>query len=193
VLWRCRTRAAISDDDPDALAPLVFTKNVRELVGAKNGYYGNCLAIQMVLATRGTVASSGIKDLVKLIKLAKEKMPDILLENANGGTDDHEAHEQQAPPRYNALTLTSWRNLGFEAVDFGSGGASRVMWRTEQTVGVVCVVCPPCKEMMASTSCPSASSRTTLTPSSRRWARSIYNVSKTMDSSLLKLYTSWFV
>jgi len=146
VLWRCRTRAAISDDDPDALAPLVFTKNVRELVGAKNGYYGNCLAIQMVLATRGTVASSGIKDLVKLIKLAKEKMPDILLENANGGTDDHEAHEQQAPPRYNALTLTSWRNLGFEAVDFGSGGASRVMWRTEQTVGFVCVVCPPCKE-----------------------------------------------
>lgn len=148
VLWRCRTRAVISDDDPDTSVPLAFPSNVRDLVGAKEGYYGNCITMQQVQATSGTVASGQIKDLVRLIKLAKEKVSDIFQNGggagetgAGGGRDQ----QQLAPPRYNALGVSSWRNLGFEAVDFGRGSPACVMWKAHQTVGFVCVVCPPCK------------------------------------------------
>uniref|UniRef100_A0ACD6AGT2 Uncharacterized protein n=1 Tax=Avena sativa TaxID=4498 RepID=A0ACD6AGT2_AVESA len=142
VLWRCRTRAVIPDGDenPNALMLLVIPRNVRELVGAKKGYYGNCVIFQLALATRDTVATCDIKDLVKLIRIAKEKMPGIL-GNTRDGRD-----EQHAPPeRYNTLTISSLMNLGHEAVDFGSGTPSRIMWKNEQPSGMACVVCPPCK------------------------------------------------
>ncbi|KAM3297525.1 hypothetical protein ACQJBY_039436 [Aegilops geniculata] len=150
VLWRCRTRAVISDGDPDASVPLAFPSNVRELVGAREGYYGNCITMQQVQATSGTVAGGEIKDLVRLIKLAKEKVPDIFQNGAGaretgagGGKDQQQL--AVAAPRYNALGVSSWRNLGFEAVDFGRGSPARVMWKAHQTVGFVCVMCPPCK------------------------------------------------
>ncbi|KAI4969911.1 hypothetical protein ZWY2020_000825 [Hordeum vulgare] len=151
VLWRCRTRAVISDAGPDDPAvAFAFPSNVRGLVGAKEGYYGNCVTMQQVQATGAAVASGDVKDLVKLIKLAKDKVSDILVVNAGdetgvvgGGRDE----QQLAPPcsRYNTLIVTSWRNLGFEAVDFGRGAAARVMWKPHRTVGFVGVVCPPCK------------------------------------------------
>ncbi|XP_044959035.1 acyl transferase 15-like [Hordeum vulgare subsp. vulgare] len=151
VLWRCRTRAVISDAGPDDPAvAFAFPSNVRGLVGAKEGYYGNCVTMQQVQATGAAVASGDVKDLVKLIKLAKDKVSDILVVNAGdetgvvgGGRDE----QQLAPPcsRYNTLIVTSWRNLGFEAVDFGRGMAARVVWKPHRTVGFVGVVCPPCK------------------------------------------------
>ncbi|KAM0920239.1 hypothetical protein ACQ4PT_007641 [Festuca glaucescens] len=136
VLWRCRTRATMSDSEAPAL--LVFLSNVREVIGAKDGFYGNCLAMQFVQATSGTVANSDIKDLVKLIRLAKEKIPHLY---ENGGSDE----QQQVPPKYNILTISSWRNLGFDAVDFGSGIPARVMWQAEKTVALFCYICPPSK------------------------------------------------
>ncbi|KAM0850241.1 hypothetical protein ACQ4PT_053212 [Festuca glaucescens] len=141
VLWRCRTRAVISDEDNDPNAPmlLVMPRNARKLVGAKKGYYGNCIIFQLALATRDMVATGDIKDLVKIIRLAKEKMP----ENSGDGRDEQQA--QRAPERYNTLTISSVRNLGFEAMDFGGGMPSRMMWKTEQPVGLACVVCSPCK------------------------------------------------
>ncbi|KAF6994054.1 hypothetical protein CFC21_010844 [Triticum aestivum] len=157
VLWRCRTRAVISDSDADTddPAPLAFPSNVRGLVGAKEGYYGNCVTMHQVQATSGAVASGDIKDLVKLIKLAKEKASDIFRSSrdaVSGGESETDAgssgeQPQLAPPcsRYNTLSVTSWRNLGFEAVDFGRGTPARVMWKAHQTVGFICVVCPPCK------------------------------------------------
>ncbi|CAM0909951.1 unnamed protein product [Alopecurus aequalis] len=124
VLWRCRTRAIISDDDdPNAPMLLVIPRNARELVGAKMGYYGNCVTFQLALAKRGTVARGDIKHLVKLIRLAKETIPDTL-ENVGDGRYKQQA--QQAPERYNTLTISSSRNLGYEAVDFGGGMPSQV-------------------------------------------------------------------
>uniref|UniRef100_A0ACD5ZB38 Uncharacterized protein n=1 Tax=Avena sativa TaxID=4498 RepID=A0ACD5ZB38_AVESA len=142
VLWRCRTRAVIPNDanDPDALMLLVIPRNVRELIGAKKGYYGNCVIFHLALATRDTVATGDIKDLVKLIRLAKEKMPDML-----GNTIDSRDEQQALPERYNTLTISSWMNLGHEAVDFGGGMPSRMMWKTEKPPGMACVVCSLCK------------------------------------------------
>ncbi|XP_047078520.1 acyl transferase 15-like [Lolium rigidum] len=137
VLWRCRTRATMSDSEAPAL--LVFLSNVRDVVGAKDGFYGNCLTMQFVQATSGAVANGDIKDLVKLIRLAKEKIPDLY---KNVGSSDE---QQQVPPSYNILTISSWRNLGFDTVDFGSGIPARVLWQGEKTVALFCYLCPPCK------------------------------------------------
>jgi hypothetical protein len=148
VLWRCRTRAVIPDEDNDPNAPmlLVMPMNARKLVGAKEGYYGNCIIFQLALATRDAVARGDIEDLVKIIRLAKEKMPDILGNSGDGSRDEQQQAQQRAPERYNTLTISSVRNLGYEALDFGGGVPSRMMWKTaEQPVGLVCVVCSPCK------------------------------------------------
>ncbi|KAM0833513.1 hypothetical protein ACQ4PT_064215 [Festuca glaucescens] len=143
VLWWCRTRAVMSGDT-DAPVVLGFMSNVREVVGAKDGYYGNCITVQVVRATTGTVAGSDIKDLVKLIRLAKEKIPDLFGRiGLGGGTDEQ---QQKAPERYNTLGVSSWRKLGFDTADFGRGRPARVMWQPEKTVmGLLCVLCPPCK------------------------------------------------
>jgi len=36
-------------------------------------------------------------------------------------------------------------NLGFEAADFGGGGAARVMWHEDRTFLLCCMVCSPCR------------------------------------------------
>ncbi|KAF8781193.1 hypothetical protein HU200_000697 [Digitaria exilis] len=71
VLWQCRTRAVKCDPETPALYSYVV--NVRKHVGAKQGYYGNCFAGQLVMATSGIVASVDIVDLVKMIKQSKER------------------------------------------------------------------------------------------------------------------------
>lgn len=142
VLWQCRTRAVISD--PEATAPLVFPSNVRDHVGAKDGYYGNCVTVQLVPAMSCAVANGDIKDLVKLIKRAKEKIPDLF---RNGGLDGASGTGAAEQLGYNAFVVSSWRNLGFDAADFGGGRPARVMWHAEHTVLPGCVPCPPCKGM----------------------------------------------
>ncbi|XP_037483099.1 acyl transferase 15-like [Triticum dicoccoides] len=145
ALWRSRTRAIFSgsgNGDPDAPAMLCFPKNVREKVGAEHGYYGNCLSSQLVLATNGTVASSEIKDLVKLIK----GHADILDLLKNGGAASGvDLGRLMSSPRYHTIAVSSWRNLGMEATDFGGGKPARAMWQPENSAGFLCVVCPPCK------------------------------------------------
>ena len=91
VLWQCRTRVVISN--PDTPAALVFSSDMRGLVRSKRGYYGNCVMGQPVQAQSGLVANSYIKDLVKLIRLAKEKTPDIL---TNGGGGDQQEGDPEA-------------------------------------------------------------------------------------------------
>ncbi|WVZ83857.1 hypothetical protein U9M48_030953 [Paspalum notatum var. saurae] len=142
VLWRCRTRATTTAGD--APARLNFVCNVRARAGAPAGYYGNCLHMQAVEATAGEVAGSEIGHLVRLIRLAKAKVP--------GGGDDEDsgvvagADEQQQQPQplwYEAFNVTDWRNLGLDAVDFGGGAPARVLWQEERTTVPGCVVCPP--------------------------------------------------
>ncbi|KAI5018272.1 hypothetical protein ZWY2020_043160 [Hordeum vulgare] len=114
VLWQCWTRAAIvsvSDEPPMALS---FSANVRRLVGASHGYYGNCTVVQSLTATRGAVVHN-TADVARLIqRLARGA---DLLAPGNGGAGT--AAEHGVAQLYNTLVVSSWRNLGFEAVDFG--------------------------------------------------------------------------
>ncbi|OEL24265.1 10-deacetylbaccatin III 10-O-acetyltransferase [Dichanthelium oligosanthes] len=153
VLWKCRTRAAMSsssqgevDSNPESLAPLAFPCNMRAHAGAGDGYYGNCVTVQTVPATRAAVAASSISDLVRLIRRAKEKAPDILSSSCSSssvnGNGDGVAEEQPQLGWYDAVAVVSWHNLGFDAADFGSGAPARVMWYGERNVVPGCVVCP---------------------------------------------------
>ncbi|WVZ83367.1 hypothetical protein U9M48_030525 [Paspalum notatum var. saurae] len=145
VIWRCRTRAVASAADTPA--PLSFSRNVRALVGASAGYYGNCVVGQVVPATSGAVASSSIADLALLIRRAKENVPDVLSSSDGEAAAPDDGGAQAAPPHqwYDGLSVISWVYLGFEAADFGGGGAARVMWHEDRTFLPCCMVCSPCR------------------------------------------------
>jgi hypothetical protein len=77
VLWKCYTRAAISN--PDVPSLLCFIADVRKHVGAKDGYYGNCVIGQLVMApTSAAVANGDLVDLIEMIQHAKEEIPNKL-------------------------------------------------------------------------------------------------------------------
>ena len=62
-----------------ALALLTFASNMRRYVGARVGYYGNCITSQpLAAATSGAVASAGLVDLVGMVRRAKARLPDKL-------------------------------------------------------------------------------------------------------------------
>jgi hypothetical protein len=131
VLWRCRTRAIRSG--PDAAVVLTFGANVRELVGAKPGYYGNCVMPRLVTASSGTVGNGDVMDLVKVVQGAK-----------NG--DQPEVDEHLQIEWYNILSITSWRNIGLEAPDFGGGKPARVKCHVRDAPLPICIACIPCSD-----------------------------------------------
>ncbi|XP_040379452.1 acyl transferase 15-like [Oryza brachyantha] len=146
VLWRSRTRAVVPDRD--APAPLVFAANVRKYVGAKEGYYGNCVTSQVTVPTSGEVANGDLKDVVRLIRRAKEQIP-LQFENAamNGAGARMEQQEIMGVLfGYDAFYVASWRNIGFEAPDMGGGRAARVMCHVEPAAVPSCVACLPREE-----------------------------------------------
>ncbi|GJN35852.1 hypothetical protein PR202_gb24664 [Eleusine coracana subsp. coracana] len=156
VLWRCRTRVVMTD--ADAPAPLVFAASVRDLVGAERGYYGNCITSAVAVPTSGEVASGSVVDMVRLIKRAKNQMlrqfrikkkDDNLVAGAEEGEEGHDDQlddvDEEVMFGYNALDVTSWRNLGADAVDFGGGTPARVMCRFDRMPVPYCVACPPCR------------------------------------------------
>jgi hypothetical protein len=149
VLWWCRVRATMASR-PGAPVCLTFAVNMRKHVGAKEGYYGNCIANQLLAtATSAAVASAGIMDLIKMIKRAKDQLPGKLKEKVSGGDDDDGQLMRGLGGRYDMLHVSSWRNIGFEQVDFGSGPPARVMFYGRGGAPPppvpTCVMYPPCK------------------------------------------------
>lgn len=156
VLWQCRTRAVMSD--PETPAPLVFAANVRQHAGAKYGYYGNCITSAVAVPTSGEVANGDISDVVKLIKRAKRPIPYQFKKNNVAARDDEgrglleseagglSMEQLDMMLGYNAFDVTSWRNLGADAVDFGGGRPARVMCRMDRMPVPHCVACLPCNK-----------------------------------------------
>jgi len=156
VLWQCRTRA-VMPDDPSTPAPLIFAANVRKHAGAKHGYYGNCITSALAVPTSGEVANGDINDVIRLIKRAKQPIPHQFKRNSGAAAGDEEGrggkHKQEGGGLsaeqvevmfgYNAFDVTSWRNLGADAVDFGGGRPARVMCRMDRMPVPHCVACLP--------------------------------------------------
>ncbi|CAN6270957.1 unnamed protein product [Urochloa humidicola] len=149
VLWRCRTRVVVPD--ADAPAPLVIAANVRRHVGAKDGYFGNCITSAVTVPRSGDVANGGgISDVVRLIRRAKQGIPGQFVGGAAAAAVAGEEGAHHAGPTkdvlfgYSAFFVSSWRNLGFDAADFGSGRPSRVMCQVGMKSVPNCVACLPC-------------------------------------------------
>ncbi|XP_052134701.1 acyl transferase 15-like [Oryza glaberrima] len=138
ALWRCRTRVVMSD--PDAPTVLAITVNSRKYMGVKDGYYGNCATVQMAVARSGAVADGDMMEVVRTIRRAKEEIPERLKKGDVIG----DLTKEQVAGYEGVLLVTCWRNIGFEAVDYGGGRTARVMTTYEQSlVRPMCVVCLP--------------------------------------------------
>ncbi|CAL5033642.1 unnamed protein product [Urochloa decumbens] len=151
VLWRCRTRVVLPD--ADAPAPLVFAVNARRHVGAKDGYFGNCVTSAVSVPRSGDVANGSIGDVVRLIRRAKEGIASKFVgggaaiareESAYAAAPVEEPQLDDVLFGYNALFVSSWRNLGFDVADFGGGRPARVMCPVALTSVPNCVSCLPC-------------------------------------------------
>ncbi|CAM0952199.1 unnamed protein product [Alopecurus aequalis] len=150
VLWRCRTRAIMGDNyEPSTLAPLAFFVNVRKHVRAAAGYYGNCAVAQVEFATAGEVAGGDIADVIDLIKRAKDRVPDLLNVMHGGGgvkgVGEMSEEEMAAVFGYNALMVTSWRNIAFDGVDFGGGVPARVVGSWQKSTIPGCMAFLSCR------------------------------------------------
>ncbi|CAL5034788.1 unnamed protein product [Urochloa decumbens] len=123
VLWRCRTRAALSAAGNAAESPAPFKF--------------------VVMATAGAVSGGSIGDLVRLIRRAKEKIPDLLISGGGVVAAEDRAPAAAKPVWYEAFSVTDWRYLGLDAIDFGGGAPARVLWHIKRILEPGCVVCPP--------------------------------------------------
>ncbi|KAG8064094.1 hypothetical protein GUJ93_ZPchr0004g39178 [Zizania palustris] len=145
AIWQSRTRAidVHRRRGGGALAPLAFTANVRKHVGAKDGYYGNCITHQLVAATGDAVADGDIVDVVKLINDAKERIPELLATKQLAAAVDNDVLVE-ALCGYRALYVSSWGGIGLDGVDFGGGTPARVMPNMEVKMVPTCAPCLPC-------------------------------------------------
>jgi len=128
--------------DPKALAVLYFVANARRHAGAKKGYYGNCVTMQLARATSGAVANADVMDLVKMIQCAKARLPDQ-------SDMDELLLQQPHCLGYNLLGMSCWRNIGLQVPDFGAGRPARVTcyWQEQdRTTLPFCIPCIPCKD-----------------------------------------------
>ncbi|CAM0908299.1 unnamed protein product [Alopecurus aequalis] len=117
VLWRCRTRATMADQDADAPTALSISIDARRYVGASHGYYRNCTVVHLAVAKAGLVANASIVDLVRLIQHAKHQLPRTMMQE-DLGLDLEMTHKLDF---YNLCVVTHWGNMGLAATDFGAG------------------------------------------------------------------------
>nr|BAD53994.1 putative 10-deacetylbaccatin III-10-O-acetyl transferase [Oryza sativa Japonica Group] len=147
AIWQCRTRAIHGRRcRSDAPAVLLFAVNARPHIGAKDGYYGNCITRQVVASTADAVAYGDIVDVVKLVNDAKERIPEELLRNklrGKQGVDGGGGEGLFVGPMHR-LYVSSWAGLGLDGIDFGGGKPARVIPRMEVTVMPSCLPCLPC-------------------------------------------------
>lgn len=147
AIWQCRTRAIHGRRcRSDAPAVLLFAVNARPHIGAKDGYYGNCITRQVVASTADAVANGDILDVVKLVNDAKERIPEELLRNKMRGQQgvDGGGGEGLFVGPMHRLYVSSWAGLGLDGIDFGGGRPARVIPRMEVTVMPSCLPCLPC-------------------------------------------------
>jgi len=141
AIWKCRASATIaSAANEDAPTALIFTANVRKPAKAKDGYYGNVFAFGLAASTLREVVHSDILDLVRLVTDAKARVLYTFADGAACVADEMDGR-LKGLDGYDTLYVTSWWNLGLDDVDFGSGGAERVMGNMERKVVPACILC----------------------------------------------------
>ncbi|OAY64364.1 3'-N-debenzoyl-2'-deoxytaxol N-benzoyltransferase [Ananas comosus] len=123
TIWQCRTRAI--GLEPTEPVRVYFAVNVREMLQAQPGYYGNSIFIQTVSSTSQEIAEAPIVEIIKIIRYAKGTVSTELAKWKKGLLKDNPM--EYVDFSYNTLGITYWKNLGFEHVDYGSG---KPLWVT---------------------------------------------------------------
>ncbi|KAF8776653.1 hypothetical protein HU200_003379 [Digitaria exilis] len=144
----------------DLIVPLDVTipSALINRIKAKSHGCQPCTTFEAVLAvlwraTSGVVAKASVVELVRMIKRGKDQLrdKDDKMGNGKGGGGDGEEEEVMVMlglgRRYDMMHVVSWRNMGLEQVDFGSGAPARVMFHARRMPFLVptCVMYPPCK------------------------------------------------
>ncbi|KAJ6842152.1 acyl transferase 4-like [Iris pallida] len=136
-IWQCRTRSI--DVPPDAEVTLNFPANLRqELLRScrlppRGGYYGNCFCDIMIEAAGEKIAKGPFFDIVRLIKEAKESFSP---ETSGWFRGDRII-------RYEKLSLSDLRRVGFFEADFGWGTPDHVVPLMNHPIGLCNIVNSP--------------------------------------------------
>ncbi|OAY72940.1 3'-N-debenzoyl-2'-deoxytaxol N-benzoyltransferase [Ananas comosus] len=139
TIWQCRTRAI--GLEPTEPVRVYFAVNVREMLQAQPGYYGNSIFFQTVLSTSQEIAESPMVEIIKIIRSAKGTISTELTKWKRGLLKDSPMEHVELS--YNTLGITYLKNLGFEHVDYGSGKPLSVTVRNEYKFVSFCVLGSP--------------------------------------------------
>ncbi|KAM0833081.1 hypothetical protein ACQ4PT_064475 [Festuca glaucescens] len=144
AIWQCRTQAITKGHFFWAYAYREAGLSILNRVGAKDGYYGNCIMSQVITAASSAIADGNIVEVVKLVKRGKEMITSTL----EGGERPVVLGEEIVGTiyGYSMLVLTSWGGIGLEDMDLGGGRPARVIANIEMTVLPSSVMCPLCSK-----------------------------------------------
>ncbi|OAY64359.1 3'-N-debenzoyl-2'-deoxytaxol N-benzoyltransferase [Ananas comosus] len=117
TIWQCRTRAI--GLEPTEPVQVYFAVNVREMLQAQPGYYGNSIFIQTASSTSQEIAKAPIVEIIKIIRSTKGTVSTELAKWKRGLLKC--SPMEHVDLSYNTLGIAYWKNLGFEHVDYGSG------------------------------------------------------------------------
>ncbi|XP_020101461.1 acyl transferase 4-like [Ananas comosus] len=123
TIWQFRTRAI--GLEPTEPVRVYFAVNVREMLQAQPGYYGNSIFFQTISSTSQEIAEAPTVEIIKIIRYAKGTISTELAKWKKGLLKD--SPMQYVDLSYSTLGITYWKNLGFEHVDYGSG---KPLWVT---------------------------------------------------------------
>lgn len=116
--WRSWIRSLTISLPSKLVVKLLFSVNVRAVVGLPQGYYGNGFLLACAESTVEELVDGNLRHGVKLVQEAKERLKDEgyirsivdLFEDKTVKTD-----------LSTSLVISQWSKLGLEEVDFGEG------------------------------------------------------------------------
>ncbi|KAI5002725.1 hypothetical protein ZWY2020_027375 [Hordeum vulgare] len=125
IVFKCRTLALASALPDDTEVRMAFAASTRHLLRgvlpAVEGYYGNCVFLACVTRTGKAVREAALAEVVGAVREAKEAVP-ARFAGWMRGVDQYDV----PPLDYSTVTLSDWRRLGFDEVDYGFGAPGYV-------------------------------------------------------------------
>ncbi|XP_020101497.1 acyl transferase 4-like [Ananas comosus] len=136
TIWQCRTRAI--GLEPTEPVRVYFAVNVREMLQAQPGYYGNSIFCQTVSSTSQEITEAPTVEIIKIIRHAKGTVSTELAKWKNGSLKDYPM--EHVDLSYNAFYATYLKYLGFDHADYGSGKLVRMTIHNEYKFSPFCML-----------------------------------------------------
>ncbi|KAF8659492.1 hypothetical protein HU200_058434 [Digitaria exilis] len=141
-VWQARTKAI--KYRPDFKVHVCFFANTRhlltEVLPKDGGFYGNCFYPVTVTATAEDVITSGLLDVIKMIRDGKARLP---LEFSKWAAGDAKVDPYQLTFEHNVLFVSDWTRLGFFEVNYGWGPPNHILPLTYADYMAVAVLGAP--------------------------------------------------